>query len=250
MSSSSKPLAARPARRAAARTLATLLAIAAAGASGTASGAATVRESRPVAGFTRVVMDAPGELTIRQGRHEALQIEAEPRLLPKIASEVRNGVLYLDIRAEIFQTSHPLRFDLTVERLDTLTVTSSADVRTGPLRTKRLRLELDGSGNIVIEGLDAARLETQLTGSADFTVGGGRVAQQILHATGSGDYASGEMQSATARIELAGSGNATVRASQQIDVLSTGSGDLHYLGNPRIEQRVEGSGDVLRVSSW
>ena len=218
--------------------------------SGAAHAATTAREARPVAGIERVEMHALGELTIRQGAHERLEIEAEPSLLPLISSEVRGGVLYLDIHAEQFQTRHPLRFDLTVKRLDALKVTSSADVVAGPLHAGTLRLELSGSGNIAIDGLDANRLETRLTGSADLTVNSGRVEQQILHATGSGNYAAGELHSSRSRIELAGSGDATVRASEQLDVLSTGSGDLHYLGSPRIDRRIEGSGDVMPASTW
>lgn len=230
--------------------VAAMLMVLAATMPGSANAAATTRESRPVAGIGRVVMHALGELTIREGTHERLEIEAEPRLLPAISSEVRGGVLYLDIHAEQFQTRHPLRFDLTVKRLDALKVTSSADVVAGPLHTETLRLELSGSGNVAIEGLDARRLETRLTGSADLTVGGGRVEQQILQATGSGNYATGELHSTRSRVELAGSGDATVRASEQLDVLSTGSGDLHYLGNPNVVQRVEGSGDVGPAQSW
>ncbi|MCB1910215.1 MAG: DUF2807 domain-containing protein [Rhodocyclaceae bacterium] len=217
---------------------------------GNAQGAATMREAREVVGVDRVVMHAVGNLTIRQGPREHLEIEAEPHLLPAIGSEVRDGVLYLEILAPQFQTRYPLRFDLTVKRLDALTVTSSADVRASALRSESLRLDLSGSGNIAIDSLDATRLETHLTGSADFSVGGGTVARQTLYSTGSGNYETGDMASTHARVDLSGSGDATVRASGQLEVRSNGSGDLRYLGNPRIDQQINGSGDVLPAPSW
>lgn len=210
-----------------------------------ASAAGTAREVRPVAGVERVVLRAAGDLRIRQGEREHLEIEAEPRLLPKIGSAVRDGVLYLEFLVPQVQTRHPLRFDLTVKRLDALASATSADVHIGPLRTGALRLDLGGSGNVAIESLHAARLETRLTGASDVDIAGGEVDEQVLHSTGSGNYAAGGLKSVTARVRLAGSTDATVHASAHLDVRIEGSGDLHYYGDPRVDQVIEGAGELV-----
>ena len=42
-----------------------------------------------------------------------------------------------------------------------------------------------------------------------------------------------------------GSGDATVRASEQLDASVTGSGDVHYSGNPpKVRKNVTGSGGI------
>ena len=70
-----------------------------AGGDRTGDAAGTATEQRPVAGIDRIVMRATGELIVRQGPSESLTVEAEPRLLPQIASEV-----------SVLSTPQPLAF--------------------------------------------------------------------------------------------------------------------------------------------
>lgn len=217
---------------------------------GSASGANTTTEARDVTGFDRVVMRAVGDLTIRQGTSEHLEIEAEPHLLPKIGSEVRDGVLYLEILAPQFQTQYPLHFRLTVKQLEALDSTASANVDIGALRTDALELKLTGSGDIHVESLDATHVDTQLTGAGNVSIGAGRVDQQTLQLQGSGDYSTDKMLSRAARVNIAGSGNATVHASELLEVRIGGSGDVHYFGSPRIKQSISGAGSVSPGQAW
>lgn len=211
---------------------------------GSAGGADTSTETRDVTGFDRVVMRAVGDLTIRQGASEHLEIEAEPHLLPKIGSEVRDGVLYLEILAPQFQTREPLRFRLTVKQLEGLDSMASGSVNIGALKTDSLELKLTGSGDIHVDSLDATQVDTQLTGAGIVSIDGGQVDQQALQLQGSGDYAAGGMKSRAARVNIIGSGNVTVDASDLLDVRIGGSGDVHYFGTPRIEQSISGAGSV------
>jgi hypothetical protein len=43
---------------------------------------------------------------------------------------------------------------------------------------------------------------------------------------------------------VVGSGSADVRVSGQLHAEVTGSGDITYSGNPTVEKRVSGSGEV------
>ncbi len=211
---------------------------------GSASGADTTTEARDVAGFDRVVMRSVGELTIHQGTSEHLEIEAEPQLLPKIGSEVRDGVLYLEILTPQFQTREPLHFRLTVKQLEGLDSMASGSVNIGALKTDSLELKLTGSGDIHVDSLDATQVDTRLTGAGNVSIGGGQVDQQTLQLQGSGDYAAGGMKSRTTRVNIVGSGNVTVNSSDLLDVRIGGSGDVHYFGTPRIEQSISGAGSV------
>jgi len=213
--------------------------------SGDAAGTAT--EQRAVAGVRRVVMRATGELIVREGPSERLVVEAEPQLLPKIASEVRDGTLYLEFHANQINTPYPLRFHLTVKRLEGLDSVASAEVHIGALHTDSFVLKLTGSGDVDIEALDAARFETQLTGAGNVSVGGGRVGQQTLILKGSGDYTAGALDSRKASVNIDGSGNATVRTSEQLVVRIGGTGDVRFHGNPRVDEIISGAGSVTRA---
>lgn len=217
-------------------------------AAGGAAGA--VLEARAVAGVERVVMRAVGELIVRQGETESLQVEAEPALLPKIASEVRDGTLYLAFRATPIWTTAPLRFHLTVRQIESLESVASANVRIGALRAESFLLTLSGSGNVDIESLDARRFETRLTGSGNVRIGAGRVGRQRVLLQGSGNYLAGAMASHSATLSIEGSGNAMVHAGEELVVRIAGSGNVRYHGNPLVEHIVTGSGGVSRVGGW
>lgn len=237
----------RPPPRRAPRLLRACL-VAMLGAVSAAAGAAgTATEQRAVDGVRRIVLRATGELIVREGARESLVVEAEPRLLPKIASEVRNGTLYLEFDGNQINTAYPLRFRLTVKRLEGVDSVASANMDIGALHTDSFVLKLAGSGDVGIEALDAARFETQLTGAGNVSVGGGRVGQQTLILKGSGDYAAGALASRKASIHIEGSGNATVRASDELVVRIGGTGDVRFYGNPRVDEIVSGAGSVARA---
>lgn len=213
-------------------------------------GAGAILEPRTVTGIERVVMRAAGELIVTQGATEKLQVEAEPALLPKIASEVRDGTLYLAFRTTPIWTTAPLRFHLTVRQIESLEAVASANVRIGSLHADSFLLVLGGSGNVEIESLDARRFETRLTGSGNVRIGGGRVGRQRVLLQGSGNYLAGAMGSHTAMLSIEGSGNATVHAGEELVVRIAGSGNVRYHGNPLVEHVVTGSGGVSRAGGW
>lgn len=54
-----------------------------------------VSETRPVTGFSRLLIEYPADVVIRQGQTESLVIEADDNLLSQLSSEVRGGQLRL-----------------------------------------------------------------------------------------------------------------------------------------------------------
>lgn len=204
-------------------------------------------ETRPVAGFHRVVLRASGELLVRQGPDESLRVEAEPRLLPLIGSEVRDGTLYLEFRAPQINTLQPVRFHLGVKRLEALSSEASADIHAGPLAGKRFALELAGSGNVDIAALETDEARTRITGSSDVAIGGGRIGAQTVEIEGAGSYAAGSAPSRSAQVKIGGSGNVEVSAREQLGVEISGSGEVRYRGNPQVQERISGAGSVQRA---
>ncbi|TMH32771.1 MAG: hypothetical protein E6H58_09595, partial [Betaproteobacteria bacterium] len=83
-----------------------------------ASHAATLAsEERLVAGFDSVIFDAAGELSIEQSSREHLRVEAEPAVLAKIITEVRERRLHIRFGPGSVQTQQPIRFRLELKTL-------------------------------------------------------------------------------------------------------------------------------------
>src|SRR5512134_146274 len=78
------------------------------------SHAESAREPRPVSGIDRVVLRTVGDLEITQGAEEALVVEAEPRVLRRITTEVSGRTLTIDIQGSV-STRQPIRYLLRLK---------------------------------------------------------------------------------------------------------------------------------------
>ena len=149
------------------------------------AGSETVRERREVVGFDQVVLRTVGDLYIEQGESEALIVEAEPRVLPKVRAVVKDRTLVIDLTDNV-STQQPLRYHLRVKGLRAIVSEASGEISVGRLQTEQLDVLLNGSGTLKVAGLVARRLRLRMTGSAEVSVSGA-VQEQLVSIEGSGE---------------------------------------------------------------
>jgi hypothetical protein len=186
-----------------------------------------VSESRTVSGFTKIDLSGAGDVIIEQNGTEALTIEAEDNLIPKLTSEVVNGTLRLGEKSNLtIHLTKPVTYRVSMKDVSGLIIS--------------------GSGTVTAATITAPSLAVDLTGSGKITVGG-TVDQQDLAISGSGEYQAKDLQTKIASVEISGSGNATVTVNDKLDAQISGSGQLTYYGNPpQVTQEVSGSGRVTK----
>ncbi len=103
---------------------------------------------------------------------------------------------------------------------------------------------ISGSGDAEISGIEGALFEARISGSGNITAAG-RTERLDVAITASGDVDARELFADAVRVEISGSGDADVHASELIDIVTCGSGDATYRGNPSdVFENVTGSGDV------
>ena len=87
-----------------------------------------------------------------------------------------------------------------------------------------------------MDGIDAGTFEVRSNGSADLSLEGtaGRLA---LDLSGSGDAEVAGLNAREAQVAVSGSGDVDVRADQRLDVDVDGSGDVRYHGDPAAHAR-------------
>lgn len=214
------------------------------------AGAPTKVEVRAVGSFQTVLWLAAGELTIEQTHRERLSVEAEPHVLAKLVTELRDGQLTIAFApGTSVQTQWPIRVRLELKSLSALVARGSGTLRLGPLRTPALSLHLEGSEDLRLARLDADRLEVRLDGSGDLAIEGGQVRHQQVVISGAGRYHAAHLASRTADVALDGSGELRVAVSERLDARIDGSGDVLYVGQPLVRQRVRGAGAVHRLAA-
>lgn len=114
-----------------------------------------------------------------------------------------------------------------------LNVTGSGDIQMKSLICKKLNTEVTGSGDISVNNIKADNVEAEVTGSGDITLTG-NTASADYDVTGSGDIHANNLMAKEVRAEITGSGDISCYAIETLNADRSGSGEIHYKGNPRI----------------
>lgn len=199
-------------------------------------------EERSIEAATTVVLDTPGELTIREGA-PGLVVHAAESVLDRLTSEVRNGVLTLGVPpgTPSFLLGE-ISYELTLPSVERLEVNGSGDIdSTAPVGD--LEVEINGSGDVDVSSIDGSTVSLEISGSGDVEFSG-RTDELSISSAGSADVTAEELDAKTVTIDLDGSGEVDVTASNALDVSISGSATVTYYGRPAITQDVSGSGEV------
>lgn len=204
-----------------------------------------VTEDIRVSNFDQINFSTIGELTITQGDRESLMIEAESNVMGRIASTVRGGTLYIEMKSGIWSVvpTKPVRYDLTGKELTALDLSGVGSVYAGAIDTDRLDLDISGTGEVAIRSLTADSLELKHTGVGKCELAG-QVRRQEVRLTGAGEYDAADLESESVKVELSGVGKATVWATDVLDIQLSGVGQVSYYGDPRVTENVGGLGKV------
>jgi hypothetical protein len=208
-------------------------------------------QTRKVYGFTRINLSGSYNYIIAMGTSESLRIEASKNVLPYIANDVKNGtlsvyekkgtspgVVFKSEKVNIYITSREIN-DIQLSGLgnvvfkdgiisSTLHLASlGSGFFTGKVNVATLDCILNGSGNIKLTGN---------TGSANVKV------------TGSGNFMGSDLKALNTNVEVNGYGNAWINTAKSLNAKVTGSGGVHYSGNPKnITKSKSGGGLIVKV---
>ncbi|MDM0115685.1 head GIN domain-containing protein [Variovorax sp. J22R133] len=203
-------------------------------------------ETRSVADFDEIVFSVAGEVSVEQGSRESLSLDAEPAVLRKITTEIRDRRLIIGVSpSSRIETNQPIRMKIGVRQLRAFESRTSGAISIGPLRSDTLALVLAGGGSIRVDRLDnAANLKVQITGAGDISVGGGKVTAQQLAITGTGTYSAPKLASERAEVAIDGSGEVQLAASATLAVRVDGIGNVRYHGDPAVTRSIRGIGSI------
>ena len=182
-----------------------------------------ITESREVSDFNEIVLGGTGRVVVDVTGTESLTIGAEDNIMPLLETRVSNGRLRLDTSGSISPTVE-IVYTITAETLDGLVISGSGVVEAEAVDSTDFRVDISGSGDVVVEGTLSGLLSVSISGSGEFD---------------------GESLTAPdGQVDVSGSGNAVVHVTDDLDVSVSGSGEVEYLGEPNVDSSVSGSGSV------
>jgi hypothetical protein len=186
-------------------------------------------ETREVAAYDRLEINGVDVKVVEgDGRH--VRVYAGENVIDRVITESSGGVLEINVEDRgIVIGSDPLgdaQVEVTAATLDSITV--------------------EGSGDVLLEDLEAQDLELDLEGAADLEATGS-VERLTASIQGAGDADLSELSVREATIDAQGAADVELNVSEQLNVKVEGAGDVSYRGDPVVESDVHGAGDLRRV---
>jgi hypothetical protein len=237
---------------------------------------------RKITGFQAVTSNGPVDVYVKQGDRCSVVVRADENLIPYIKTTVKNNTLVVSLNKSIREAKR-LEVIVTMKNLKKVTLSGSGDfycktpfrtpaisfVVTGSgdvkatLQSRSVDVHLSGSGDVELQGVHG-RLIAEITGSGDLEASGlqlencsvklmgsgdveldGRAETFSVITSGSGDIDAGRLTAVKVLVKSNGSGDISVHAANRLEAALSGSGDLHYSGNPTVlKVSALGSGDV------
>lgn len=181
------------------------------------------------------------------GTEGKITIEGEDNLLKYIITEVKNNRLEVKTENNINlspSSNKTIKITIPFKDIDNVSLAGSGDLtNTDTIKATDLKVSLAGSGDVVLT-VETNNVKSSLAGSGDLTLKG-NTNNLEANIAGSGDFHGFNLQSNNTEVSIAGSGDARVVSNESLKARVSGSGDIEYKGNPKIEDsKVAGSGSI------
>lgn len=180
---------------------------------------------RHVSAFDAVELAGSNNVVIHVGKKQSVVVRADDNLLGRVTTEVRSGKLVVGNTPGSFESKSPMSVEVRLPQLAAMT--------------------LAGSGNIVVDGVDAESLDVRLPGDGTLT-GSGTVTRLDVSVGGSGTVMFTRVVAKDAHAVVSGSGSIFVTVTATLAASVSGTGSIVYEGKPRaVTRNVTGTGSII-----
>ena len=181
------------------------------------------RDARSVGTFTEIEAGGALGLEVTVGVPTAVEVSADPEVLPLITTEVRGNRLLIGSR----ESRRP-RGEVLVK------------VGT-PMLT---RLAASGATQLTARGIRGDAFRFEGSGAVKATLQG-EVKDFSSHISGAGTVDAKDLRTVTTKVDVSGAGNLDVHATGALEATISGAGRVRYAGNPPVvRKQLTGVGSV------
>lgn len=206
-----------------------------------------VKQSRSLSNFDQLELSIDADVYYVQDSEYSVEISAQSNVLSYLKTEVKDNELEIEFERNVFSHS---KITITVHapNIREFEINGSGRIEAQQAVTAgSLKLEVNGSGDMVFNGLTASFLEAEIEGSGNVKISSGTVDHEKLRISGSGNIDIPGITAKNASAHISGSGDITLRATDYLDANISGSGNIRYYGNPAMNVNVSGSGKIIHL---
>ena len=210
--------------------------------------AAAASRGYTITSFDKIRVTGPFTVNLRTGSAPSARAEGSSRALDQVRVEVQGRTLLVSSGRNSWggwtnENVGPVVIDVTTPSLAAAILTGSGKLNIDRAKAARFDLSLTGSGNISIGALAAEKLWLTITGSGQSVIAG-KVAQARALVQGSGGIAGAKLVVTDLDLSSSGSGDISLAATRAAKVNASGSGDVVVTGPAACLVHATGSGDV------
>ena len=207
---------------------------------------AQVKQERDVNSFTKIKVGSAIHLSVSLGESESLVFEAENEVLPKLKSEIKNGVLHIFLDGSV-NNSKEIKAFVTLKSITGLTATGASKVNfTSMVSCEKLEIDANGASYIEIE-LKAKEISLGSHGASSVKISGSS-ALFVADVDGASSLKAADLKAETVEIRASGAASASVNASQKLIGAASGAATIRYSGDPKDKNvKVSGSSTIKKA---
>ncbi|MBN1950506.1 MAG: DUF2807 domain-containing protein [Bacteroidales bacterium] len=216
--------------------------------------------------FTTVKNASAFDVEIFYGDEYEVEVFADQNLLPYINTYISGEELIIETEySRCLNSNNPIKVEVHMPDIEKVELSGSGDLIISKYKVDDLKFKNSGSGDIIAWNFECSELNVNNSGSGEINltdlfcsgdasatlIGSGDIVlagianKAILLLTGSGHLRAEDFPVEICSVSNSGSGNVYCHVNQMLNIMLTGSGNISYYGTPEISQLITGSGHLI-----
>jgi hypothetical protein len=213
-----------------------------------------ITKSSDLEGFTKVQLNTSSDINIKMGSSYSIEMVGDEERISNTILEVKGDTLKVKHKKGRYSYDNDQDMvinvvmpnikemqingsgDAEIEGVDNamldLSINGSGDMNVSG-KTEELDISINGSGDITMGEVGGKNVEISINGSGDVILDGGTCQALEIDIHGSGDVEAKGMECQDVNVDVAGSGDSEVYASNSLTFDSHGSGNVDVYGKPK-----------------
>ena len=204
-----------------------------------------VTSERTVSKFNEISSGGSSEIRFHVSPEYRVDVTTDSNLVDIVTTGIRNNVLNIGFKRGSYSSTR-IQVDVYCPTLTGVSISGSGSF-TGndTIVTSTFDSNVSGSGEI-IGTIECNNFSANISGSGKIAITGGGKNSDI-NISGSGIFNGNNFAINNATVHVRGSGKAIIFVSENLSVVISGSGEVDYRGNPKIESKIYGSGRTKKL---
>lgn len=206
--------------------------------------------------FTKIELNTSADMNIVVGDDFSIRMTGDDERMEKTVLEIKGKTLEIKEEDENrnrfnWDRDQEMKIEITMPDITAMKINGSGDVIISGVDNEELELKINGSGDMDVEGrsqqmdigingsgdirmdeVSGKDVEVSINGSGDVEFNGGTCETMQIDINGSGDVEAKDLKCVDVNVDVSGSGDSVVYASNSIIFDSSGSGNVDVYGKP------------------